>query len=156
MKINYKKDGIEINGEFLSLASITEKCNDIKLKEEKLVLLTMCWDGRGGDVTERRILTLDNALKLKETLLGREVYFGEIWGKHSEVYGDMTEDTFEIEKDKKKVKDFLSHHPNGVDYNHSFINRFTDHIEEMLDDDPESLTEDENQELCDLIYSIIR
>ena len=33
MKINYKKDGIEINGEFISLESITEKCNEVKLKD---------------------------------------------------------------------------------------------------------------------------
>lgn len=156
MKINYKKDGIEINGEFISIGSITEKCNNVKLKEDNLVLFTMCWNGRGGDVTERRALPLENALKLKEILLGREVYFGEIWGRHSEVYGDMSEDTFEIEKDKKKVKSFLNSNPNGVDYNHSFIARFTDHIEEMLDDDPDSLEEDENQELCDKIYTLLR
>nr|DAI89597.1 MAG TPA: hypothetical protein [Caudoviricetes sp.] len=156
MSIKYKKDGIEINGEFLSLVTITEKCNEIKLKEDKLVILEMCWEGRGGDVTERRALPLENALKIKEILLGREVYFGEIWGKHSEVYGIMTEDTFEIEKDKKKVKEFLRNNPNGVDYNHSFIARFTDNIEERLDEDPDSLGEDEDQELCDKIYSLLR
>lgn len=155
MSIKYKKDGIKVNGEFISLSDIISKCNDIRQKQDKLVLLTMCWEGRGGDVTERRTLPLDNVLKLKDILLNRDVYFGEIWGKHSEVYGRITEDTFEIEKDKKKVKQFLDNYPNGVDYNHSFISTFTDHIMEMLDDDPESLSEDENEELVDLIYSLI-
>lgn len=155
MKVVYKKDGIEIDGEFLSLQTITEKCNEIKLKEDKLVILEMCWQGRGGDVTERRALPLQNALELKGLLLGREVYFGEIWGKHSEVYGEITEDTFEIIKDKKKVKEFLKIHPDGVDYNHSFIYRFTERIEEYLEEDPDSLEEDENQELVDEIYSLI-
>lgn len=154
MQIKYKKDGIEVNGEFLSLQTITEKCNEVKLKEDKLVILEMCWEGRGGDVTERRALPLENALKLKELLLGREVYFGEIWGKHSEVYGTMTEDTFEIIKDKKKIKEFLKNNPNGLDYNHSFIDTFTDRVEEYLEYG-EELPEDEDQELVDEIYKLL-
>lgn len=156
MKIIYKKDGILINGEFLSIDKIIEKCNDVAIKEKNLVLFSMCWEGRGGDVTEIRALPLENALKLKEILLGRVVYFGEIWGKHSEVYGEITEDTFEIEIDKKKVKKFMGKYPSGVDYNHSFITTFANHIMEMLDDDPESLEEDENEDMSDLIYSLLR
>jgi len=156
MNIKYKKDGIEINGEFLSLKTITEKCNDIAIKEKDLVLFTMCWEGRGGDVTERRALPIENVLKLQEILLGRRVDFGEIWGKHSEVYGDICKDTFEIDQDKKNVKIFLTKYPNGVDYNHSFIDAVTNNIMEMLDEDPDSLAEDENEELVDEIYALIK
>jgi len=156
MSIKYNKDGIEINGEFLSLKTITEKCNNIAIKEKDLVLFIMCWDGRGGDVTERRVLPIENALKLQEILLGREVYFGEIWGKHSEVFGDICKDTFEIDRDKKNVKKFLAKYPNGVNYNYSFIDTFTNNIMERIDDDPDSLEEDENEELVDKIYALIK
>ena len=50
MKIECKKDGIEVDGIFLTLADITNKCNDVKLKENNLVLLKMHWAGRSGDV----------------------------------------------------------------------------------------------------------
>ena len=136
MKITYLKDGIIVGDAFLSLSDIIEECNNIKLKEDKLVLLEMGWDGRGGSAFEKRALPLKNALRVKEILLDKEVYFGEIWGKHSEVYGSMSEDTFEIIKDKKKIKDFIKEYPSGIDYNHSFIYAFIENNEEneMQDD----------------------
>jgi len=150
LEITYKKDGIELDGAFLSLAIIIEKCNDIKLKEDKLVLLEMGWDGRGGSIFERRALPLENVLKIKEILLDKEVYFGEIWGKHSEVYGNMREDTFEIVKDKKKIKDFLREYPQGFDFDHSFIHTFIENNEEN------EMQEDITQELLDKIKKLIR
>ena len=149
MKIEYKKGGIEVNGEFLSLELIIENCNEIKLKEDKLVLLEMGWDGRGGSVLERRALPLKNALRVKEILLDREVYFGEIWGKHSEVYGDMSEDTFEIVKDKKKIKEFLKEYPSGIDYDHSFIYTFIERNEE------DEMQDGVTQELLDELQSLL-
>ncbi len=136
MKIEYRKDGVIVGDAFLSLSDIIEECNNIKLKEDKLVLLEMGWDGRGGSAFEKRALPLKNALRVKEILLDKEVYFGEIWGKHSEVYGSMSEDTFEIIKDKKKIKDFIKEYPSGIDYNHSFIYTFIENNEEneMQDD----------------------
>lgn len=92
MKIEYKKDGIQIDTTFISLDDINKKCNEVK--EHDLVILTMEWDGRGGNAYEKRVLPIENALELQDLLLGREVYFGEIWGKHSEVYGEMCKDTF--------------------------------------------------------------
>jgi hypothetical protein len=156
MEVKYKKDGIEVNGEFLELAVIIEKCNDVKLKEDKLVLLEMGWDGRGGSVFERRALPLNNALRVKEILLDREVYFGEIWGKHSEVYGSMCENTFEIVKDKKKIKDFLREYPNGVDYDHSFIETFIEREEERLEYEESELEEgDITQDELDELQSLL-
>lgn len=142
MSVAYRKDGIVLlGGEFISLDSIIEKCNNIKFEEENLVILEMGWDGRGGSVYEQRALPLKNALKIKEMLLDKEVYFGEIWGKHSEVCGTMCEKTFEIEKNKKKVKDFLKLHPSGVDYDYSFIETLIDRHEEEM-----GYSEDEDEE----------
>lgn len=154
MEITYKKDGIEINGEFISLEAITEKCNEAKLKDNNLVILEMGWNGRGGSVFEQRALPLENALRIKDILIGEEVYFGEIWGKHSEVYGEMTEDTFEIVKDKKKVKEFLKNYPKGVDYDHSFIYSFIERSEEKLEYEEEDA--DVDQDTIDELYSLIK
>ena len=156
MKIEYKKDGIIIEDAFLLLSDIIEECNNIKLKEDKLVLLEMGWDGRGGSVSEKRALPLENVLRIKEILLDKEVYFGEIWGKHSEVYGSMSEDTFEIIKDKKKIKDFLKEYPSGVEYDHSFIYSFIEGAEEKLKYEQEDLDEDDiTQEGIDELYSLL-
>ena len=154
MSIKYKKDGIEINGEFFSLVTITEKCNEIKLKEDKLVILQMSWDSRGGSVFEQRALPLENALRVKDILLGETVDFGEIWGKHSEVYGTMEEKDFKIIEDKKKVKEFLRQHPNGIDYDHSFIERFIERAEENLEYNEED--HDVDQETIDELNSLLR
>jgi len=154
MSIKYKKDGIEINGEFLSLVTITEKCNEIKLKEDKLVIIQMSWDSRGGSVFEQRSLPLEKALRVKEILLGETVDFGEIWGKHSEVYGQMEENDFKIIDDKKKVKEFLRQHTNGIDYDHSFIERFIERAEENLEYNEED--HDVDQETIDELNSLLR
>lgn len=157
MKIDYKKDGIEIDGTFLPLKDIISKCLDIKLKENNLVILKFSWLGRGGSVSERRALSLDNALAVKEILLDKEVYFGEIWGKHSEVCGTMCENTFSIEKDTKKVRVFLEEFPSGIDYDYSFIETFIESGQEKLE--YHSIEEDEDeevtQELLDKLQSLL-
>lgn len=157
MKIEYKKDGIVIDGTVLLLTDITSKCNDVKLKEDKLVILEMGWDGRGGEVFEQIALPLEKALQVKEILLGREVYFGEIWGKHSEVCGEMCEKTFEIIKDGKKIKSFLNNYPSGHNYDHSFIYTFLEREEERLEYEVEDLDEDDiTQEELDELRSLIK
>lgn len=158
MKITYKKDGIELeDGTFLSLGEITENCNAIKLIEDKLVLLEMGWDGRSGSIFEQIVLPSENVLRLKEILLDKEVYFGEIWGKHSEVYGEISEETFEIITDEDKIKAFLSEYPSGHDYDHSFIYTFIEECETQLEEYSESERDDYvSQELIDEIYSLLK
>jgi len=39
MKIEYKSDGILIDGELINLQDIINKCNDAKIDEENLVIL---------------------------------------------------------------------------------------------------------------------
>jgi hypothetical protein len=53
-------------------------------------------------------------------------YFGEIAGKHSEVYGDIEESEVCIDTQTEKVIEFLELHPSGHDYNHSFLCTLTD------------------------------
>jgi hypothetical protein len=149
MRIEYKKDGIIVEGVFLLLSDIVEKCNNVNLEENNLVLLQMEWDGRGGNVLERRILPISNAFRIKEILLDKEVYFGEIWGKHSEVYGDMCEKTFEIVEDGTEIKSFLKEYPGGIDFDHSFIYAFIEWSEEQ------EMQEGVTQEILDELQSLL-
>jgi hypothetical protein len=149
MKIEYKKDGIIVGDELLLLSDIIEECNNIKIKENKLVLLEIGWDGRGGSVFEQIALPKESALRVKDILLNQEVYFGEIWGKHSEVYGEVSEGDFKIVVDKKKIKKFLEEYPSGHDYDHSFIYTFIERFEEQEMQD--EITQDIIDELQNLI-----
>lgn len=157
-KMNYKKDGIELeDGTFLPLSEMIEKCNAIKLIEDKLVLLEMGWEGRSGSIFEQIVLPSENVLRLKELLLDKEIYFGEIWGKHSEVYGTINENTFKIITDEDKIKSFLSSFPSGHDYDHSFIYTFIEKCEIQLEEYDESERDDYvSQDFIDEIYSLLK
>lgn len=154
MKINYKKDGIELeDGTFISLEEINKKCTDVKIKEKDLVLLNIGWNGRGGEVFEQIVLPKDNALAVKDSMLGREVYFGEIWGKHSEVYGTIEESDFKLIEDKKVVDKFLKSNPEGHDYDHSFIYTFIESSKERLEYEEET---EVTQEDIDYLQGLLK
>lgn len=56
-------------------------------------LYRFCWDcGRAGDVEGVFIASHDEL----ENIIGKEVYFGEILGKHSEVYGIVERDEVKL------------------------------------------------------------
>jgi hypothetical protein len=150
MKIEYKKDGIITGDVFLLLSDIIKECNNIKIKEDKLVLLEIGWDGRGGSVFEQIALPKKNALRVKDILLNKEAYFGEIWGKHSEVYGEIIDRNFKIVADKKKIKSFLEEYPSGHEYDHSFIYTFVENNEEN------EMQEGVTQEMLDELKTLIR
>lgn len=151
MNITYKKDGIElVDKTFISLEYINEMCNDIKIKENNLVLLEIGWDGRGGSVFEQIVLPKKNALIVKDILLNREVYFGEIWGKHSEVCGEVSEKDFKVVVDKNKIKSFLQAYPSGHNYDHSFIYTFIESNEE------DEIQEDIAKEILDELKNLIK
>lgn len=145
--MEYLAEGIVVAGEFYALKDITEKCNDIKIKNEDSVILQIGWQGRGGEVYEWRVFPKKTAENIKELLVDKEVYFGEIWGKHSEVYGSIEENDFKIVTDKKEVKKFLSQHPSGVDYDHSFIERLLESYEE--EGGREYYSVEQGEEYCD-------
>jgi hypothetical protein len=139
MNIQYKKDGIELHDKtFISLEYINKMCNETRIKEDNLVLLKLEWNGRGGNVCETIALPYEKALRVKEILLYKDVDFGEIWGKHSQVSGEMCDKTFSISLDKSEVKSFLQEYSSGHEYNHSFIWTFIWKQEEALDEDEES------------------
>lgn len=60
------------------------------------------WDcGRMGDLVG--VFAAEEAAV--RAAVGREVYFGEVLGKHSEIYGDVTEDDFEVLTDDQAFID---------------------------------------------------
>lgn len=64
-----------------------------KKKVEPLKLCKFYWDcGRMGDV-EGIFVACDRQI---ENALGKRIYFGEILGKHSEIYGDLNKEDLTI------------------------------------------------------------
>lgn len=138
MEITYKKDGILIDENFISLSEITEKCNLEKVKEEKLLLLKMEWEGwRGFDegILEKIVLPLEKIEIIKKHILGKTIYFGEIAGKHSDVCNSLDENDIEVIDDPKVIQQFLSSDPSGHEYSHSFLYTFSDYASDGGYDD---------------------
>jgi len=126
-QIFYKKDGILIDDNFISLSEIIEKCNIEKIKENKLFLLRMEWDGwRGFDegILEQIVLPMEKIEKIKKLILGKTIFFGEIAGKHSDIYNTLDENDIEIIEDSKTILNFMAENLNGHAYNHSFLYTF--------------------------------
>jgi len=66
---------------------------------QDLILVKFFWDcGRMGDL-DGIFITTKEAL---EKSYGKEAYFGEVLGKHSEVSGTIDEDDFEIVETTQK------------------------------------------------------
>lgn len=75
----------ELHEKVTNMISASKSCDE--------VLYKFYWDcGRQGDV--------EGIFKAKksfiESVIGNEIYFGEILGKHSEVYGTLDEEDLEI------------------------------------------------------------
>jgi len=62
------------------------------------------WDcGRMGDLTGLFIANTSDIDKI----IGEEIYFGEVLGKHSEIYGDLEEKDLTVKsKDQEFIKQF--------------------------------------------------
>lgn len=60
------------------------------------LLVNFHWDcGRNGDVNGLFVTTTEEL----ETVYGKPVYFGEILGKHSEVYGKLDREDITVKSD---------------------------------------------------------
>ncbi len=68
--------------------------------------------------------------------IGKQIYFGEILGKHSEVYGDLEEDDCKaLDVSDEFVKEFAKQFPNGFGYNP--LQYLPEEEDENEDDDDE-------------------
>lgn len=146
-EIVFKKDGVLVGDIFIKTTDIITNCNLSKIKEDKLFLLKMEWRSRRGfdGITEKIVLTDEKINIIKKHIIGKEIYFGEIAGKHSKIYGTLDDNELEITKDVDTINAFLASNPSGHEYIHSFIYTF---IENGTDN--EEFTDEEKKEL----YSI--
>ena len=72
------------------------------------------WDcGRQGDVTGLFVEEKENI----KNIIGKEVYFGEILGKHSEVYGIVEKKEITMITDEKVVVDLFVKEKISTGYN---------------------------------------
>lgn len=150
--MKYFEYGIQVDDKFYSLAEITEKCNQIRIEKQEIVLLKIEWDGRGGEIYDHATYPKKIAERIKKLMLDKEISFGEIWGKHSDVYGTITEDSFKIITDKREVELFLSTHPSGSDYNHNFKHRLIEDYED--NGGREYYLEEEGEDYCNDIEEL--
>ncbi len=78
-------------------------------------LYKFLWDiPRGGSVSGAFLAEPKEVAKA----MGKDVYFGEILGKHSEVYGTLdVGDVKALDVSDEFVKEFALHFPDGFGYN---------------------------------------
>lgn len=78
------------------------------------ILVRFSWDANYGMVEGLLVTTHDTLEKLYD----KEIYFGEILGKHSEVYGKLIEDDFEvISEDQHFIEAFEQNVGDSFGYN---------------------------------------
>ena len=148
--IKYLSNGIEVNGEFISKETLVKEIESIKVKERDLVVVRISWSGnRNFDgCYENIVLPRELANEYVDNFTGREAYFGEIAGKHSEIYGTVDEDEISITED---AVEFLEQCPSGVCYDHSFSSAFYNSLEGQDYDDDEK---EEIDKLFDILQRV--
>lgn len=71
------------------------------------LLYSFHWDcGRMGDL-EGLFIAEENEIK---KLIGKEIYFGEVLGKHSDIYGKLEEDHLKVITDDENVISIFENH----------------------------------------------
>jgi len=130
-KLEIDAQGLLVNGVLKwTLEEMTEMVNENRIKNKDEVILKIEWESnRNFDgAYEYTLLPKAKAIKAKELLTGINVHFGEIAGKHSDIYGDIEEDEITIVTDLGEIKEFKRTYPDGLDYNHSFLGVISDYI----------------------------
>jgi len=135
MQVTYQKGGLLIGETFISLEDITENCLKAKIESEDYMLVTMTWfSSRGFDgIEESIVIRPEDWRLLANAMHGKTINFGEIAGKHSDVYGTLDADEITITDGTNVICDFLKKYPTGRHYNYSFLDIFMEQIK--YDDD---------------------
>jgi hypothetical protein len=137
MSIKYQSNGIEVEGEFIFLSTIISECNKIKTEELNLAILRIFWQGsrNSPEIEERIVLPRKNIDRIIEIIIDKDINFGEIHGKHSEIYGTIDSGDISIIEDKEEVQSFLASFQSGHSYDHSFLYQFSSDVEGGVYDD---------------------
>lgn len=126
-KISFEENGVAFgdNLDFISLEDIIENCLTAKVKKRKLVVFHIRWEGSRyfDDIYESFTISEDKVDRIKEIIIGKKVDFGEIEGKHSQVYGTIESGDITIDSAVENVVGFITSAPSEHIYNHSFIEK---------------------------------
>jgi hypothetical protein len=128
--MEYTSEGIIVNDKKILLSTIIYEVNRRSVIEENLVLLTITMEPSRNDSGAEQIicLTLSNAIELQDILKNKEVYFGDIFGKHSDVSFVIDEDSMKIDKDNNTVVRFISQNPSYQEFDFSFTDVYLDYL----------------------------
>ena len=130
--IEYTKNGILVDGACaISLEEVTRKVIQKRITECDYVLLKIEWGFRRGFDGVIEYIVVNNAAAkiVKQVLVGKHCYFGEIAGKHSSVGGIVEDKHVTINNDVEDVLNFILKNPTQHDYNHSFLWAIYDDME---------------------------
>lgn len=149
LNITYHPSGVTFGDSFVGLQQIINKCRLEAIKQSNYKLLKICWEETRNckEIFETVVVTPEEIKIIKDSLVGKTIYFGEINGRHSDVYGEVDESEIEIIEDPLEVLVFLQRYPRGTDYNHSFIDQF---IEKVLDGAYEDISKDSIKDLLEV------
>lgn len=98
---------------------------------QNLLLVTIEWKPqRNFDGIKEQFLVDKNLWRneLYECLVDKEVYFGEISGKHSEIYGNLDEEDFFENDSEEDINDFYNKHFFHFTNPHSFLRKLHDNL----------------------------
>lgn len=109
MDIQYSADGMTINGELISWTEIDTGRNKLRFSNSVLVTIEFTYGRRGDDFEDNFIIDRDEWAALKAEMLGRQIYFGEIAGKHSEVVIELEESDIKETTDPIVIANFHAH-----------------------------------------------
>jgi hypothetical protein len=134
---------------------------DLSLKDkdvENKLLITLAWKSwRGFDgILEKFVISKEDWAKIKPILMEKEIYFGEIAGKHSEIFGNLKNDEITECSDIVALNEFQSTYGKNNNSQHSFLQTLSGWLLDELyeyEDDP---TEHENKKkTADMVSSIV-
>jgi len=123
----YTKLGVIIEGKEFPLEEIIKKVTE-KRAEDKMLIEIHGEYGRSFDVDERIVIDKEDFYDFCKIMEGKNVYFGEIAGKHSEVSFIIKSHMMFGTSSVSEIVDFLEEHPKGREFNYSFIDKIMDEM----------------------------
>ena len=110
--VDYLKDGMYISNsitkeiiKYISWEDLQHKLYEQELSDKILVSFSYSY-GRYEDFYDSYLMDKEYWENLKPSLLGKDIYLGEIAGRHSEVIYNVTEDSINETTDIEKLINF--------------------------------------------------
>jgi hypothetical protein len=131
MQINFKGNISDNQWEEFQkeVQQIAQKFNLSVVPEtfDNLVLIKLAWDGWRGfqGIQEHFVCATENGALILKEIKGKNIDFGEIAGKHSDVSGQLDEQTdIQVITDQSLIKEFTKKHGTYFNNGHSFLQAY--------------------------------